>query len=696
MSIEVPEGWESVRFDEAVTLQRGFDLPVQRRETGDFPVIASNGIVGTHNEPRVEGPGVVTGRSGTIGKVLFFDGAYWPLNTTLYVKDFHGNDPAFVFRFLEHFRLSRFATGTGVPTLNRNVVHTEPIIFPPLPEQRRIAEILSSVDDAIQSTQAVIEQTCKVKRGVLKRLLTKGIGHTRFKQTEIGKIPERWEVIPLSHIAKVQTGLAKGKKDVSDPIELPYLRVANVQDGFVDLTEMKMITVSKSQIARYSLEVGDVLLTEGGDYDKLGRGDVWRGQISPCLHQNHVFAVRPDQKRLLPDFLAALTGSQYGKQYFLSCSKRTTNLASINSTQVKQFPAVVPPLAEQQAIIDRFDSLSKGVETHQRHLHHLQRLKSALMTDLLTGRVRVIGQVETFLEARYADNTEVMECLKDLFRRYGRWGLKDSSFESKFTSGRDADFFAYLWEMVLASHLKNLGLDLQSADEGPDFGFLYKGQKIWIEAVCPGPEGLSEDWLRISKAGEAPRAQSVPHEQMLLRWTAALKEKKEKLTGRPRRSGGWRPGYLEKEVVGGGEPYVVAVSSCRLGPTSLHLHNSISQLPFAVEAAFPVGPIELVIDRQTMKTVDQRYSNRRFIKNQNDADVPTDSFLNPDYSGVSALLGTPAGIDAACGGKPPIVLVHNPLADNPLPQGILGVDHEFIAEDKGDHYELREVRYDRR
>lgn len=261
--------------------------------------------------------------------------------------------------------------------------------LPPVREQTIIAEILSSVDEAIAATQAVIDQTRTVKQGVLKHLLTKGIGHTRFKRTEIGEIPEAWEVVPLHTVASIQTGLAKGGKKLEDPVEFPYLRVANVQDGYIDLTELKTIAVERSRVSRYSLQAGDVLLTEGGDFDKLGRGCVWQGQVEPCLHQNHVFAVRPDRDVLLSDFLTALTASDYGREYFLSCAKRTTNLASINSTQVKEFPALIPPVEEQGAIIARISALQGAEDSSKKKLHSLYQLKSALMSDLLTGRKRV-------------------------------------------------------------------------------------------------------------------------------------------------------------------------------------------------------------------------------------------------------------------------------------------------------------------
>lgn len=263
------------------------------------------------------------------------------------------------------------------------------IFLPHVSEQESIAEFLLAFDEAVHATQAVLEQTRKVKQGVLNRLLTQGIRHSRFKRTEFGLIPEAWQVVPLRTVAHVQTGVAKGKKDIQDPVELPYLRVANVQDGHIDLTELKTITVSASQVERYSLRSGDVLMTEGGDFDKLGRGDVWKGQVPVCLHQNHVFAVRPNPDLLVSEFLAALTASAHGKSYFLSCAKRSTNLASINSTQVKDFPVLLPGKEEQERIVQQVSAHALAERSASDTLAQLEKTKAALLSDLLTGRKRV-------------------------------------------------------------------------------------------------------------------------------------------------------------------------------------------------------------------------------------------------------------------------------------------------------------------
>ena len=201
-------------------------------------------------------------------------------------------------------------------------------------------------------------------------------------------VPEGWRKVPLDQVAVIQTGLAKGKKNIKDAVRLPYLRVANVQDGYLDLTEIKEIEVERADISRYSLRCGDVLLTEGGDFDKLGRGSIWEGQIEPCLHQNHVFVVRPHTNKLLPYFLSQQTSSSYGKAYFLSVAKQTTNLASINSTQLREFPVLLPPLEQQRKIADILSTWDEAIETLERLIKAKEKRKRALMQGLLTGKKR--------------------------------------------------------------------------------------------------------------------------------------------------------------------------------------------------------------------------------------------------------------------------------------------------------------------
>lgn len=192
-----------------------------------------------------------------------------------------------------------------------------------------------------------------------------------------------WHCLPLHEVAEVRTGLAVGKTDLRDPVEVPYLRVANVQDGRLNLEVVKRILVERNHLARYSLRRGDILMTEGGDFDKLGRGYVWSGQIDPCLHQNHVFAVRPKPELVDSYFLAAQAASEQGRLYFLRCAKRSTNLASINSSQLKKFPVLLPILVEQKKIARILGCWDKAIITTEQLLSNSHKQKRLLMRELL-------------------------------------------------------------------------------------------------------------------------------------------------------------------------------------------------------------------------------------------------------------------------------------------------------------------------
>ena len=346
--------------------------------------------MGFHNMANVKAPGVTVGRSGSVGRVTFYAEDFWAHNTALFVTDFHGNDERFAAYFLDSLKLSRFGSGVSVPTLDRNVFRNLPVTVPPAPEQQKIAAVLGVVQRAMEQQKRLLALTAELKKALLHQLFTAGLRGEPQKQTDIGPVPQSWEVMPLSECAKVQTGVAKGRKfDGKETLELPYLRVANVQSGYLDLTEMKTITIQSKEKLRYALHVGDIVLTEGGDFDKLGRGFIWRGQVKDCLHQNHVFAVRVDRSKLLPEFFAHQSQSQYGKAYFLSVAHKTTNLACINTTKLKAFPVLIPALDEQKEIVATLESLDAKLSLHQRKHTALTALFRTLLHQLMTAQIRV-------------------------------------------------------------------------------------------------------------------------------------------------------------------------------------------------------------------------------------------------------------------------------------------------------------------
>ena len=263
----------------------------------------------------------------------------------------------------------------------------------PSPEQRAIAEVLDSIDEAIEATEAVVAATERLRDALLHRLLTRGVPgwHSEWKDVRgLGTIPASWDVVRLGDVAEIQTGRAVSRKArYKTGVEIPYLSVANVKDGYLDLGVVKTMLVSEREVSRYKLRAGDVLFTEGGDADKLGRGTVWMSEISPCLHQNHVFAVRPRQGVLHAKFLASYAASTRGKRYFLNAAKQTTNLASMNSTQLKEMPVALPGLTEQSRIITVLTTIDEAIERGRTETEMLQSLKASAADALLTGRVRV-------------------------------------------------------------------------------------------------------------------------------------------------------------------------------------------------------------------------------------------------------------------------------------------------------------------
>jgi len=169
----IPEDWEIHEIGKFAPLQRGFDLPAGKRHEGSYPVVYSNGIVNTHNHFQVKGPGVVTGRSGTLGKVHYIECDFWPHNTSLWVTKFINSDPRFVYYIFKYIDFERFASGSGVPTLNRNDAHSFKVAIPSsLKEQITIATILSDMDDELEALEQKLTKACDIKQGMMQQLLT--------------------------------------------------------------------------------------------------------------------------------------------------------------------------------------------------------------------------------------------------------------------------------------------------------------------------------------------------------------------------------------------------------------------------------------------------------------------------------------------------------------------------------------------
>lgn len=399
----IPEGWKSNELGKLIVEKKKSGLKVSDATNfGQFPFFTSGDAILNHNEKQIEGENIFLATGG-VANIKYFKGEASYSTDTYVISTNDEIETQYLYfdllNIIEYINANYFQ-GSGLKHLQKKDLKKYIIHYPEnTTEQTQIAAILSKVDEAIAQTQQLIAKYSRIKTGLMQDLLTKGIdenGNIRseetheFKDSPLGRIPKEWEIVKLGELSEIRSGLTLGKKYPEyGTLEMPYLRVANVQDGFLDLKEIKYTRVPINQIGKLLLEKGDVLMNEGGDYDKLGRGSVWRGEIANCLHQNHIFKVRLDKLKMAPEFLAFYSASSFGKTFFIVSSKQSTNLASINKTQLLGFPIIKPELNEQYRIIKILDNYSNLLNDFDSNHSKLQSQKTGLMQDLLSGKVRV-------------------------------------------------------------------------------------------------------------------------------------------------------------------------------------------------------------------------------------------------------------------------------------------------------------------
>lgn len=261
-------------------------------------------------------------------------------------------------------------------------------------------------------------------------------------------------------------------------------------------------------------------------------------------------------------------------------------------------------------------------------------------------------------------------------------GLGDNNAEQRLSSTDNGLYWQQFSEVLLAHELQRVGLQPQHAPEGPDFLIEHQGRRMWVEVICPLPIGLPPEWVGL-QLGEVG---NLPHEAILLRWTAAIKEKAEKLLGNSAR--GVR-GYLEKGIVRPEDAYAIAINGRLLRDgVGFPQLMGISQFPFAVEATFSVGPLQVHMDRDSLRAIGTDHRHRPLIAKPRGAAVPADTFLDPRFAPISAVWAVDVDESPLLGRPSPMVVVHNPLGRSPLPPGLLPAQSEYIADDCGDGYLL--------
>ena len=279
--------------------------------------------------------------------------------------------------------INRMASGAIMAGLNTTILKSCSIPLPPLPEQKRIAAILNEQRAEVERARVAAEHQ-------LEAAMTLPAAYLRavFNSLEA----QRWPKRNLGDAGQIRSGVTLGRQvSGARTRSVPYLRVANVRDGRLDLSNVYQIEATEDEIRKLQLRWGDILLTEGGDPDKLGRGTFWEEQLPECIHQNHIFRVRFDSTDFLPQFVSAQIGSSYGKAYFLSHAKQTTGIATINQKVLAAFPVMSPPVLEQRHIVAKLSAQMATAEwtgtTLEAQLATIKKLPAALLRRAFSGEL---------------------------------------------------------------------------------------------------------------------------------------------------------------------------------------------------------------------------------------------------------------------------------------------------------------------
>ncbi|UBM62789.1 restriction endonuclease subunit S [Candidatus Sulfidibacterium hydrothermale] len=359
--------WKKVKLGDIINLKRGYDLPKSKRKAGNVPIVSSSGISGRHTESKVRRPGVITGRYGTIGKVFFIDEDFWPLNTTLYVENFRGNNPKFIFYFLRNFNFEKYSDKSTVPGINRNHIHLEDVIIPPLPEQRAIAEVLSSLDDKIDllhRQNQTLEQ----------------MAETLFRQWFVEEAKDDWEVKPLGELVTVKRG--GSPRPIQEYISDRGLRWLKISDA--TKTNSPFIFEIKEHIKIEGLKKTTLLKKGALVLSNSATPGIPRIlQVDSCIHDGWLHF--PEShfsneflyllfKKIRPELLMQGNGSIF------------TNL---KTDILKEYPIPIPDDESLQYFNNQVKLIFEKLLKNQIQIRTLEKLRDTLLPKLMSGEVRV-------------------------------------------------------------------------------------------------------------------------------------------------------------------------------------------------------------------------------------------------------------------------------------------------------------------
>ncbi len=384
--------WPTKRLGDVLQLNYGKSLPLKNRVEGAVPVYGSNGVVGSHNEPIVDKPGLVVGRKGSAGEVHFSRGPFCPIDTTFYVTkdDAPDTDLEFLFYLLRHVDLTRITGDVGVPGLNREMAYMEPVRLPAsLPEQKKIAHILSTVQRAIEAQERIIQTTTELKKALMHKLFTEGLRHEPQKQTEIGPIPESWEVVKLGKHIQIAHGYAfKGEFFVTDGPTV--LTPGNFKlDGGLYWGKRTKYTTENYE-PNVVLKPGEmvVVMTDLTPTAKLLGGPAFIPEGRTILHNQRIGKVELKGSKTTLQFLYWVFLSEPFKRYMRQTATGST-VRHTSPSKIYQYAFGLPSLEEQAQAVDclaKVDAKLANAEDKKRALEDLFR---TLLHELMTAKTRV-------------------------------------------------------------------------------------------------------------------------------------------------------------------------------------------------------------------------------------------------------------------------------------------------------------------
>ena len=337
---------------------------------GDYPIYGASGLIANVDFYQQEKPYIAVVKDGAgIGRIMKLPAKSSVIGTMQYIIPNDTVDISFLAYAMEHMNLSKYFTGATIPHIYFKDYQREELSLLPLDEQRKIAAVLDKVSDLIAKRRQQLDKLDEL----VKARFVEMFGDSLMN-------PYQLQSISLQNVADIVSGITKGRKTSNKELfEVPYMAVSNVKAGHIDWTIVKTIEATQAEIEQYRLLPYDVLMTEGGDPDKLGRGAIIKAPPENCIHQNHIFRVRTDVTKLLPQYLEEYLQHAKAKRYFLNCAKQTTGIASINMKQLKNLPVLLPDLEQQREFSAFVDQIDCQELTIQRSLDKLEVLKKALM-----------------------------------------------------------------------------------------------------------------------------------------------------------------------------------------------------------------------------------------------------------------------------------------------------------------------------